>query len=694
MHSSEVLSMKRPSQTWAARPPKLGFCLATFLMLSASVVISQPKQITPLLDSASMYRSIQPDKAMNFARRAFQEATDEEKKSRSLLLLGVLHADVSSYDSSLIYLQQSLDFFKLRNDSSGIAEVYHNMGVAKEHLGFYQESLDYYQHAYEIRKKLGLESEVAFSLNSVGNIYVFLNNYSRALELYLESLKISEELNNKTAIANTYNNIGMVYDYTGDLDKAFDYYDRARQAYEALNDKRGLAGVLNNIGLIYKNKRQPEKSTPYYQQSLKLFEELKSAYGVAVLQNNLGVAYGLMNNQERALQYHRQALATNSKIGNNDGIANSNNSIGDSYLKLRQFEEADEYFGKALKVAQQIKSTDRMAESYEGLARAREGMKDYKTALAFSQKARVLRDTLYSSEKSQKLYEMEQKYESALKEKQIALLNSETEHQKLEIAQKNELIDQRTIQLALVMASLVFLGVAVYLFYSRLRLRQAASLDMARVEKDQAILKSIYEQRMNISKDMHDEIGSGLTHISLLSEMITSQKRSGSEIQTEVQTISTISRQLVQSMSEIIWAINPQNETLESLTSYLREQTNKYFEPFEVRYIIHISEQLPDVKLTNLQRRNLFLVTKETLNNALKHAHASTVSLTMEIKDDSRLCFLISDNGKGFEMDKIRRSANGLKNMQSRMTEIGGSFEISSSPQRTHVSYSVLISSD
>jgi len=671
---------------------KRGFCIINFLLLLAFSGVSQPKQVSPLLDSAIKYRSSRPDKAMSCARNSFLQANDKATRSRSLLFLGVLNCDISRYDSSLYYLDQSLILFKSTNDSSGVAEVYHNMGVAKEHLGLYQESLDYYQQGYEIRKKIGLKSEVAFSLNSIGNIYVFLNNYSRALELYLESLKISEELKNQNAIANTYNNIGMVYDYTSDLDKAFEYYDRARKAYEVLNDKRGLAGVLNNIGLIYKNKRQPEKSVPYYQQSLKLFEELKSAYGVAVLQNNIGVAYGLMNNQERALQFHRQSLATNTKIGNSDGIANSNNSIGESYLELKQFEKADEYFKKGLVVAKQISSQDRMAESYEGLAKSREGMKDYKNALTYSRQARNLRDSLFSVEKSQKLYEMEQKYESALKAKQIALLNSETERQKLEIVQKTELIDQRNIQLILVVASLVFLGLAVYLFYSRLRLQQAARLELARREKDQAIIKSIYEQRMSISKDMHDEIGSGLTHVSLLSEMITTQNRSDVEMRIEVQTISTISRKLVQGMSEIIWAINPQNETLENLTSYLREQTNRYFDPFNLQYNIYMPDQLPDIKLTNQQRRNLFLVTKETLNNTLKYAEASVVSLTMEIKDDNMFCFLISDNGKGFEKDKIRRSANGLKNMESRMNEIGGSFEISSTPQGTHVSYSVLIS--
>lgn len=687
----ESIALKNDFRRVPSSPTKLSFCGAIYLIFFLSSALAQSKQPSPLLDSAIQYRSIQPGKALKFAHEALRAAKGDSQKSRSLLLLGVLSCDISNYDSSLLYLDQSLSFFKTLNDSSGLAEVFHNMGVAKEHQGLYQESLEFYQQAYEIRKKIDLKAEVAFSLNSIGNIYVFLNNYSRALDLYLESLKISEELENKKAIANTFNNIGMVYDYTNDLDKAFEYYDRARKAYEELNDKRGLAGALNNIGLIYKNKKQPEKAIPYYQQSLMIFEELKSAYGIAVLQNNIGVAYDLMNDHALALQYHRKALATNTKIGNSDGIANSNNSIGESYLKLKQFEKADEYFSKGLEVATQIRSQDRMAESYEGLAQSREGMKDYKNALTYSQQARTLRDSLFSVEKSQKLYEMEQKYESALKEKQIALLNSETERQKLEIVQKTELIDQRNIQLFLVVASLVFLGLAVYLFYSRLRWQQAARLELARREKDQAIIKSIYEQRMSISKDMHDEIGSGLTHISLLSEMIATQNRPDAEMRAEVQTISTISRTLVQGMSEIIWAINPQNETLENLTSYIREQTNKYFEPFNLDYSINMSDQLSDVKLTNQQRRNLFLVTKETLNNALKYADASAISLTMETKDGNKVCFQISDNGKGFEMDKIRRTANGLKNMRSRMTEIGGSFEISSTPQGTRVSYAFII---
>jgi signal transduction histidine kinase len=649
------------------------------------IALSQTKISLP--DSVQKYRSIQPGKAMLFAHQAFDQLKTESQKAESLLWLGVLNSDISRYDSSEIYLTQSLTLFISVKDSSGMADVFQGLGEVKENLGLYSEALNLYQKGFAIRKKGGVDAEVARSLNSIGNIYVFLTNYPLALENYLESLKISEREKNEKEIANAYNNIGMVYDYTGDLDKGLEYYDRARIAYEALGDKRGLAGALNNIGLIYKNKSQPEKSIAYYQQSLKLFEELKSPYGVAALQNNLGVAHGKMNNQELAIQYYRKALETNTKIGNSDGIANSNNSLGDANLKLKQFAKADEYFNRGLSVAKQIDSKDRMAESFEGLALAREGMKDFKNAFSYSQRARVLRDSLYTTEKSQKLYEMEQKYESALKENQIALLHSESELQKSEIKQKNEMIDQRNTQLLLVGATVFFLGVAIYMFYSRLRFKQKAAEELTRIEQEQALIKHVYEQRLSISKDMHDEIGSGLTQIALLSSSITS-KIIEPNLHHELQIISGTSRGLVQSMNEIVWALNPQHETLENLCAYLREQTHNYFEPFNIHYAINLPERLPDVKLSNRQRRNIFLVTKEALNNSLKYAQPLNISLTMRLSENV-MRFEVVDNGQGFDMENVRRTANGLRNMKDRMREVNGTFEISSSSRGTNVFYSV-----
>jgi signal transduction histidine kinase/ligand-binding sensor domain-containing protein len=184
---------------------------------------------------------------------------------------------------------------------------------------------------------------------------------------------------------------------------------------------------------------------------------------------------------------------------------------------------------------------------------------------------------------------------------------------------------------------------------------------------------AIDAERNRISADMHDEIGSSLMHIALLGEEIQKRDKDVKEIKKDVYTLTTSAHKLVQTISEIIWALNPQNETLENLMAYLREQTLIYFEPFDIDYAIQFPDVVPVIQLSNEQRRNIFLVVKEALNNALKHSNAGKISLTMEYKNE-RSHFYIEDNGNGFDRSKIKAASNGLRNMQRRIEAIGGGF--------------------
>lgn len=204
--------------------------------------------------------------------------------------------------------------------------------------------------------------------------------------------------------------------------------------------------------------------------------------------------------------------------------------------------------------------------------------------------------------------------------------------------------------------------------------------------------RAVEYERNRISKDMHDEIGSGLTHIALLSELLQTQKKNGDEIKKDIADISASARTLVESMSEIVWALNPQNDTLENLLAYLREQTLPYFEPFDIDYAIDFPEDVPSVPLSNEQRRNLFLVAKEALNNALKHSGASKIKLSMNYKHET-IHFHICDNGKGFDESKIKIASNGLKNMKKRMNDIGGSFSLTTSASGVFIHLSLKTSS-
>ena len=203
------------------------------------------------------------------------------------------------------------------------------------------------------------------------------------------------------------------------------------------------------------------------------------------------------------------------------------------------------------------------------------------------------------------------------------------------------------------------------------------------LEKQQAI----ETERNRISKDMHDEIGSGLTRIALMTELMNAQKQLDEKTKHDVDEIATSTRKLVETMSEIIWALNPHNDKLESLLSYLREQTQYYFEPLPIDYKIHFPDIVPDITLSNEQRRNLFLVSKEALNNALKHSAASCIEI-IAIEENGKIKFSVVDNGKGFNEGKKRIGANGLKNMQQRMKDINGEIEwISQNGKGTIVNY-------
>ena len=208
-------------------------------------------------------------------------------------------------------------------------------------------------------------------------------------------------------------------------------------------------------------------------------------------------------------------------------------------------------------------------------------------------------------------------------------------------------------------------------------------LQLKELEKQRAV----EAERNRISKDMHDDIGSGLTHIALMSELIQTQSKEKEELKKDVHVISASARKLVRNMGEIIWALNPQNDSLDSLLAYMREQTQEYFEPFNIEVKIDFPHNVPLIKLSNEQRRNLFMVVKEALHNSLKHSEATHVELKAECTD-KHICFIVRDNGKGITA-RIRSGANGLRNMEKRMVEIGGSCSIQTGATGTTTLFSV-----
>ncbi|MBD1363278.1 hypothetical protein IDJ77_05580 [Mucilaginibacter sp. ZT4R22] len=233
-----------------------------------------------------------------------------------------------------------------------------------------------------------------------------------------------------------------------------------------------------------------------------------------------------------------------------------------------------------------------------------------------------------------------------------------------------------------VAVSLCLAGLLIYITWA---------LSQVKIKRRLRLLErrhAIDAERNRISRDMHDEIGSGLTHIALLSELIQTQHKTDAAVKNDVGNISASARKLITNMSEIIWALNPQNDSLENLLAYTREQMQQHFEPFDMVLEIDFADTVPDIPLTNEQRRNLYLVTKEALNNAMKHARATLVKLSVEIAA-GQIVFTVADNGCGLPDSAGKPNCNGLKNMRKRMEDIGGNISMASNPHGLTVRYAL-----
>lgn len=225
------------------------------------------------------------------------------------------------------------------------------------------------------------------------------------------------------------------------------------------------------------------------------------------------------------------------------------------------------------------------------------------------------------------------------------------------------------IGLIILLAALI-LWVSIRAYYKRKLTAQKNEAD-----KKQAVEK----ERNRISRDMHDDLGSGLTKIAILSEVAKKQLAEPVKAKEQLEKISVSSRELVDNLQDIIWVLNPRNDSLESLAAYIREYALKYFEPLAVKMQFIYPEDFSKQPLSEEKRRNVFLTVKESLHNIAKHAWCNEVTISIG-QSPQQFEISIKDDGKGFDPEQARLFANGLKNMQNRIEQVGGMFSIQSEP--------------
>lgn len=597
--------------------------------------------------SAQAQDQLKIDSLMN----VLKTAKEDTNKANTMNALSYHLSQKGDYDKSKKYANDALQLSEKINYKKGEGNAYNNIGIVYNYLGNYPEALVSFFSSVNIKEKTGDKIGMAMSYNNIGMIYWHQGNYPDALKQFFASLKIAEEFGNKFGIAMLHNNIGNIYVIQNNYADALKNYFDALKMREEIGDKKGIAASYNSIGNVYYAQSNYPDALKNYFTALKIIEEIGDKEGMSVSYSNIGDVYASQRNYPDALKNLLSALKIETEIGNKKGIAVSCTNIGPLYIILKNFPEAKKYLDNGLSLSKEIGAKPEIMNSYKGLAELDSSVGNYKQALEHYKLYTVYKDSILNETQSKQTAQMKIQYETEKKEKEITVLSKDKQIQDTEI-KKQTLLKKSFI------GSLALSFILFFFIYKNYRTRQKLKLENI---------------RNNIAADLHDDIGSTLNSISLFSEV--AKQQAGKPIPA-LDQIGVSARKIIDAMSDIVWTINPDNDTFENVIVRMRSLAYMLLKAKAIEFTFKADENLNQLSLPMPVRKNVYLLFKEAINNLVRYSNATHASFHISL-DYKNVKMVIRDNGIGFNMENALMG-NGIKNMKRRATEIGAQLLIES----------------
>ncbi len=536
--------------------------------------------------------------------------------------------------------------------------------------GEYKKSTIYFSNSIDLAKKENNKKELANAYNNLGNALSKIGESVNALKFYQLSISVAEMNNDQQRIAKTTKNIGTLYSEQKDFVTALRYFESASSLAVKLNDSILIADCLNNQGVVYEQQNKYDKAVEVYSKALEIYTAKNEAGKISMSLNNLAIVYKYLKKYSQSINYYEQALALSIKQDDKFIVAATLNNLGNVYALTGDYHRSLSLCKEALEKSKEINAIEIIIETYDGISIAYEKLQKFPEAIAYRKMYEEEKFNFISSERSGQLAELKTKYESDKQLDEIALLKKDETIKNLSIREQEIEIQKRNYLLALCILLIFTIAGIAYQWNKSYLLK-------SKISQQQAIKESEEKERIRIAKDIHDELGSGLTKINFLSETVL--KNSNEYINSKLSSISETSKNLIENMRDLIWALNPDNSTLDNLIVRIREYTTDYLEEFPIELTNNYPDVITDLQILKEGHRNIFMSVKEILNNIVKHSSATKVAVNVSLFNNT-LSIIINDNGVGFETEQTF-SGNGLKNMRHRITISGGQIDLDSSKQ-------------
>jgi len=406
-----------------------------------------------------------------------------------------------------------------------------------------------YQQAINLSNN---KSDLAYLNEQLAIAYYYKGDYDLSVQTSLEAIKFYEQLNNQLKVGSVYASLGYQMKRRN-LPKAFEYMQKGIYLLEQINDQKALSAAYNNFGVLHEMDNNMDSALFYYQKGLVIVEKLNDSIGIPYSLNNIATAYVILKKYNEALPYYQKAFNIRKQRNDLNGMAENYTAYGDFYFKQQLYQQAIPYYVSADSITQQIKYTYLQKVCSEQLALCYSNTNDFKQALHYQKRAVALNDSLLNESSNKTIAELETQFETEKKEKQIL-------EQNVVIANKELEIKQRSYFMYALIAVGVLLLVLGFFIIKQIKFKQQKLIEANRLKDEKAKIKTqekLNEERVRISRDLHDNIGAQLTFIiSSIDNMSFFMKDTNNELKEKLQELNAFSKNAIKQLRTTINTLN------------------------------------------------------------------------------------------------------------------------------------------
>ncbi|HWB24977.1 MAG TPA: tetratricopeptide repeat protein [Chitinophagaceae bacterium] len=588
---------------------------------------------------------------------------EKDEKQKPLLLANIAFATANTNPGSAINLSKAAMALsiKVKNDTA-LAASNNSLGWAYYSSSKTELALQYLEVARALYRGINWPRGEGRAMLNISTVYQSQKNYEKALTYILQAVKLFEKVNDERALAYAQRQLGITYRDLGQPAKAKVYLLSSLASFKRLNEKLYTCDALSALGSLYLNEKLYDSALYFHKEALKLTGSETSISAAYSWDNVADVYYQLSRNRtihpyiDSALEYYNQSHDIFQRLNSAADVAYENIKVGKCRHTLKEYTVAIDLLTASLNYFKQDSEIEYEFDAAKELSETYRDQGDFELALKYLQQSTGFKDSIDAHNNKDLMANMFAKYEADKKDSTIVLLNTEEKLAKQEISRQHII--------TIFTASLIILGgFLVFILWNRNRIKQK--------------LKEV-EMRNQISSDLHDDIGSSLSSILLLSNIAVDERLDSPTNKHLLSKINSNAKEVIDRMSDIVWTMNPKYDEGESLRERIENYIVRLKEIGNVNIIVNIDSKIDQHHFTMELRKNIFLIIKEAINNALKYSGATQILLDF-VTGDRYFILSVKDNGKGFDKNAVQ-PGNGFETMINRAKASQGACEIVSAP--------------